>query len=130
MELSEEGLSRFFSTALPLLDERQRRLMAAAMVEALGRGGQARVAVAAEMSRNTLIVGSVELSSGRVRRFGSAGRVRVVSVLLILVRTCWWCWTHSWSRSRGGDPMSPLRWTTKSTRVLSAGVASSRASGW
>ncbi len=75
--------------------------MAAAMVEALGRGGQARVAVAAEMSRNTLIVGSVELSSGRVRRFGSAGRVRVVSVLLILVRTCWWCWTHSWSRSRG-----------------------------
>ncbi len=99
VELSEEGLSKIFSVSLPLLDERQRRLMV--VVEALGRGGQARVAVAAEMRRNTLIVGSVELSSGRVRRFGSAGRVRVVSVLLILVRTCWWCWTHSWSRSRG-----------------------------
>ena len=41
VELSEEGLSRIFSVSLPLLDERQRRLMAAAMVEALGRGGQA-----------------------------------------------------------------------------------------
>ena len=58
VELSEEGLSRFFSVSLPLLDERQRR--AAAMVEALGRGGQARVAVASGMSRNTLIVGAVE----------------------------------------------------------------------
>ena len=57
-ELSEEGLSKIFSVSLPLLDERQRRLM----VEALGRGGQARVAVAAEMSRNTLTVGSVEFS--------------------------------------------------------------------
>ena len=54
------------------------------MVAALGRGGQARVAVAAEMSRNTLIVGSVELAGGagpsvRVRRPG-AGRKRAVDL--------------------------------------------------
>ena len=58
---------------LPLLDERQRRLQAAAMVESLGRGGQARVAEAAGMSRNTLIAGAAELAGGagpsqRVRR--------------------------------------------------------------
>lgn len=51
MELSEEGLAEFFSTTFPLLNERQRRLTAAAMVGALGRGGQARVAEAAGVSR-------------------------------------------------------------------------------
>jgi DNA-binding phage protein len=54
MELSAEGLSRFFSLTSPLLDERQRRLAAASMVGVLGRGGQARVAEASGMSRNTL----------------------------------------------------------------------------
>ena len=39
MEISEEGLSGFFAVTMPLLDERQRRLQAAAV---LGRGGQAR----------------------------------------------------------------------------------------
>jgi len=49
-ELGEEGLSRFFSLTSPFLDERQRRLLAASMVEVLGRGGQARVAEATGMS--------------------------------------------------------------------------------
>ena len=92
---------------------------------ALGRGGEARVAVAAEMSRNTLIVDSVELSSGRVRRPG-AGRKRAVDLgpdMLVVLDSL----VEPKSR---GDPTSPLRWTTKSTRVLSAGVAASRASGW
>ena len=102
--------------SLPLLDERQRRLMA----EALGRGGQARVAAAAEMSRNTLIVGAVELAGGagptdRVRRPG-AGRKRTVDLdpdMLVVLDSL----VEPESR---GDPMSPLRRTTKSTRVLSA----------
>ena len=65
--MSGEGLSRFFLVSLLLLDERQRRLVAAAMVDALGRGGQARVAAAAEMSRNTLNCGG-----GRVGGWGGA----------------------------------------------------------
>ena len=36
MEFSEEDLSGFFSVTSPLLDERQRRLVAAAVVEMLG----------------------------------------------------------------------------------------------
>ena len=69
---------------LPLLNERQRRLVAAAMVAMLGRGGQARVAEATGMSRNTLLAGARELAGGagpseRVRRPG-AGRKRAIDL--------------------------------------------------
>ena len=120
MELSEEGLAEFFSTAFALLDERERRLLAAAMVAALGRGGQARVAEATGMSRNTLLSGAGELAGGagpseRVRRPG-AGRKKATDLdpdLLVVLDSL----VEPESR---GDPMSPLRWTAKSTRTLSA----------
>lgn len=120
MEVSKEDLKRFFSTAFPLLDERQRRLVAAAMVAVLGRGGQARVAEATGMSRNTLIVGASELAGGagpsdRVRRPGG-GRKKAVDLdpeLLVVLDSL----VEPESR---GDPMSPLRWTAKSTRTLAA----------
>jgi hypothetical protein len=120
VELSEEGLAGFFSTAFPLLDERQRRLVAAAMVGVLGRGGQARVAEAAGMSRSTLIVGARELAGGagpseRVRRRGG-GRKKAIELdpdLLVVLDSL----VEPESR---GDPMSPLRWTAKSTRTLAA----------
>ena len=120
MELTEEGLAGFFSVTLPLLDERQRRLVAAALVAVLGRGGQARVAEAAGMSRNTLIVGAAELAGGagpsdRVRRPGG-GRKKATEVdpdLLVVLDSL----VEPESR---GDPMSPLRWTAKSTRTLAA----------
>ena len=118
MEISEEGLARFFSLTSVLLDERQRRLQAASMVEVLGRGGQARVAEATGMSRNTLIVGAGELAGGagpsdRVRRPG-AGRKKATDLdpdLLVVLDGL----VDPESR---GDPMSPLRWTVKSTRQL------------
>ena len=120
MELGEEGLSRFFSLTSPFLDERQRRLVAAAMAEVLCRGGQARVGEAAGISRNTVIAGAKELGEGptvqrRVRRPG-AGPKRKVDVdpeLLVVLDSL----VEPDSR---GDPMSPLRWTLKSTRVLAA----------
>lgn len=120
MEVSEEGLSRFFSVTSPFLDERQRRLLAAAVAEVLGRGGQARVAEAAGISRNTVIAGAKELSEGptlsaRVRRPG-AGPKRKIDLdpdLLVALNDL----VEPESR---GDPMSPLRWTLKSTRALAA----------
>lgn len=120
MELSEEGLSRFFSLTSPFLDERQRRLLAASVVEVLGRGGQARVAEASGMSRNTLIAGAKDLAEGpvlgeRIRRPG-AGPKRKIDLdpdLLVVLDSL----VEPESR---GDPMSPLRWTLKSTRVLAA----------
>lgn len=120
MEVSEEGLSRFFEVTTPLLDERERRLLGAAFVEMLGRGGQARVAAATGMSRNTLIAGAKELAGGatrseRVRRPG-AGRKKATDLnpeLLVALDSL----VEPESR---GDPMSPLRWTLKSTRTLAA----------
>ena len=118
MEVSDENLKRFFSQTLPLLDERERRLMAAAVVEMLGRGGQAAVSRATDMSRNTLIVGGKELAEGatrsaRVRRPG-AGRKKATDLdpeMLVVLDSL----VEPESR---GDPMSPLRWTLKSTRQL------------
>jgi len=116
--VSEGALAEFFSVALPLLDERQRRLVGAAMVGVLGRGGQARVAEASGMSRTTLMTGAKELSEGagpsdRVRRPGGGRKLAeeldpgLLDALEALVEP----------ESRG-DPMSPLRWTLKSTRQL------------
>lgn len=82
MELSAEGLSRFFSLTSPLLDERHRRLAAASMVGVLGCGGQARVAEASGLSRNTLIAGAKDPAGGpvlgeRVRRPDADPRRRI-----------------------------------------------------
>ena len=118
MEVGEESLALFFSLTFPLLDERERRLLAAAAVEMLGRGGQARVAAATGMSRNTLITGAQELAGGaarseRVRRPGG-GRKKAVELdaeMLVVLDSL----VEPDSR---GDPMSPLRWTLKSTRML------------
>ena len=64
MELSEQDLSQFFSITSSFLDERQRRFLAASMVEMLGRGDQARVAEATGASRNTLVTGVTDLAEG------------------------------------------------------------------
>ena len=118
MDVTGEGLGGFFAKVLPLLNERQQRLVAAAAVELFGRGGQARVAEATGMSRNTLIAGAKELAGGagpsdRVRRPG-AGRKRAIDLdpeMLVVLDSL----VEPESR---GDPMSPLRWTIKSTRRL------------
>lgn len=118
VEIGEENLERFFSQVGPLLDERERRLLAAAAAEMIGRGGQAAVARVTGMSRNTIIAGSKELADGverqvRVRRPG-AGRPKATDLdpqMLVVLDSL----VEPESR---GDPMSPLRWTIKSTRVL------------
>jgi hypothetical protein len=104
---------------MPLLDERQRRMLAGASANMLGRGGVGAVSRAAEMCRNTVISGSKEIvsadaaPSGRVRREGG-GRKRLIDkdqdLLLELDDLV--------SPEARGDPMSPLRWTWKSTYHL------------
>lgn len=103
---------------LPHLDERQRRLLAGAGARALGRGGLSVLVRVTGMSANTVRKGQAELDlapawPGRVRRPG-AGRRRatdkdpgLLAALDVLV-----------DPETRGDPESPLRWTTKSTRTL------------
>ena len=115
---AEESLAAKFAALFPHLDERQRRLVMGAEARALGHGGIKVVARAADVSAVTVSRGVAELEGGgeplgRARRPGG-GRKRVaeadpglVPALLALVDP----------ESRG-DPQSPLRWTTKSTRNL------------
>lgn len=114
------ALAAKFTVLFPHLDERQRRLLLAAEARALGHGGIRLVARAAGVREGTVSLGVTELDSGdaplgRVRRVGG-GRKRLVDLdpglrpaLLALVEP-----------DMRGDPMSPLRWTTKSTRHLAA----------
>jgi len=113
-------LAAKFQAIFPHLDERQRRLLMGAEARALGRGGIRLVAQAAGVREATVSLGVTELDSGaeplgRARRPGG-GRKRAADLdpglrpaLLALVEP-----------EERGDPMSPLRWTTKSTRALAA----------
>jgi transposase len=113
-------LAAKFRVIFPHLDERQRRLLMGAEARALGHGGIRLAARAAGVSEATVSQGVRELGSGqaplgRARRRGG-GRARaadkdpgLVPALLALVEP-----------DERGDPMSPLRWTVKSTRVLAA----------
>ena len=118
MEEAGQVLAAKFAVIFPHLDERQRRLLMGAEARALGHGGIRLVARAAGVREATVSLGVDELDSGaeplgRARRPGG-GRKRaadldpgLVPALLALVEP-----------EERGDPMSPLRWTTKSTRNL------------
>ena len=113
-------LAAKFGAIFPHLDERQRRLVMGAEARALGHGGIRLVARAAGVGEATVSAGARELAAGdpplgRTRRPGG-GRRRLADVdaglrpaLLALVEP-----------GERGDPMSPLRWTAKSTRALAA----------
>ena len=115
-----ESLVTMLGRVMPHLDERQRRVVAGATARLVGRGGIAAVAEAAGMSRSTVqkAVGEIDAGvepTGRVRPPG-AGRPRVIDAqpgLLLALDDL----VEPESR---GDPMCPLRWTTKSTRTLAA----------
>jgi hypothetical protein len=117
-EKAAQVLAAKFAVIFPHLDERQRRLLMGAEARALGHGGIRLVARAAGVREATVSLGAGELDAGgeplgRARRPGG-GRKRaadadpgLVPALLALVEP-----------QERGDPMSPLRWTTKSTRNL------------
>jgi transposase len=119
------GLAGKYLALFPHLDERQRRLLLGADARVLGHGGIRAVARAAGVREATVSLGVDELEAGdeplgRVRRVGG-GRKKLadtdpglVQALLVLVEP-----------DERGDPMSPLRWTTKSTRHLAKELTAS-----
>jgi hypothetical protein len=118
VEVSEESLERFFSVMSPVLDERQRRLLAGATARMLGRGGTTLVAKVSGMSRNTVTDGTKEIDAGagasdRVRREGG-GPPRLIDLDPDLLTDL----DDLVEPDARGDPMSPLRWTLKSSRRL------------
>jgi transposase len=118
VEVTSEALARFFEVMSPVLDERQRRVLVGAAAGMLGRGGQARVAEASGVSRSTVTAGVKEVGggpgpSGRVRAPG-AGPKRLVDTQPGLLEALDEL-VHPETR---GNPMSLLRWTSKSTAKL------------
>src|SRR5580693_7848210 len=110
----EESLAAKFTVLLPHLDERQRRLALGAEARMLGHGGIRLVARAAGVREGTVARGVAELDSGEEPPGGGRKRAAdtdpgLVPALLALVEP-----------DMRGDPMSPLRWTAKSTRKLAA----------
>ncbi|MCZ0944977.1 MAG: ISAzo13 family transposase, partial [Gammaproteobacteria bacterium] len=75
MATETESLRGKYAVLGPLLDERTRRLWAAAEARAIGRGGITRVAEATGMSRVTVRAGLRELESGAASP-APAGRLR------------------------------------------------------
>lgn len=122
-----EFVAKVFAQMAPVLDERQTRLLAAAMAEALGRGGGQVVREATGIRSKRIWKGKLDLQSiaesppeepareQRVRRPG-AGR----KVLTDTDPTLWRDLELLVAPVTRGDPESPLRWTAKGTRRLAA----------
>jgi Rhodopirellula transposase DDE domain len=118
-----EALAAKFAVMLPHLDERQRRLYLGSEARALGHGGIAAVARAAGVAELTVSAGVAELEAGaeplgRARRAGGGrkkaeekdpGLIPALEALL--------------EDSTRGDPVSPLKWTTKSAGNLAGELA-------
>jgi transposase len=117
-----ECVSRKYAMLRPYLDERQRRLLLGVEARQLGRGGIKAIAAATGVHPDTVARGVRELEGlpeppARVRAPGGGRKKlaetdpRLAAELTALV-----------DPETRGDPMSPLVWTTKSTRNLAGAL--------
>ena len=100
-----------------LLNEKQKRILAASEAKAYGYGGVTKVALYTGLCRQTIYRGVKELRANptneKIRREGGGRKKKtykypeLISVLESLMEP-----------STRGDPESPLRWTSKSVRAL------------
>ena len=120
-----EPIRERFLTVAPFLDERGRRLVAAAEAFAAGYGGIAAVAMATGMAPSTIGRGLKKLAqdelSERVRRPGAGRKPAICKSLPSRrrgTRPCSPISRRLVEPTTRGDPGSPLRWTCRSVRRL------------
>jgi transposase len=118
VEISAEGLERFFEVVMPHMNEVQRRVVAGSMAEMLGRGGKTAVAEASGMSRNTVIKAEREVAAGiepseRLRAIGGGDKSLLDTQPDLLAAL-----DELVNPDTRGNPMSLLRWTSKSSTKL------------
>jgi len=117
--IDEAAIGERYRALAGELDERRRRLWAAAEARVAGRGGIAATARATGMTENTIRRGVRELEAGerlemgRVRRPGG-GRTPLTTADATLLADL----ERLVDADSRGDPESPLRWTAKSVRRL------------
>lgn len=124
----DEAEKEFVGRMMPILDERQRRLFLGGYSKALGYGSASQLAELTGITIQTISAGRKEVESllndpaargqtgtGRVRASG-AGRKTAIqnypeleNIIMELIDS-----------DVLGNPMNPLRWTTKSTRTISS----------
>jgi hypothetical protein len=118
------ALREKYRTLCNILDERGRRVWAAAEAKSLPYGGISLVSQATGISRTTIHAGMGEVRGaqwktasppGRSRRSGG-GRKPLTSQQPGILRAL----DELVEPTTRGDPESPLRWTCKSTRLLAA----------
>jgi transposase len=113
------GITARFQALQPVLDERSRRLVAAAESQAIGKGGISSVAKATGISRPVIRQGIAELKDpaslppGRVRRHGG-GRKKAADKDASLKSDL----QGLLESTTRGDPEAALQWTCKSVRQL------------
>jgi len=109
-----------FAEVSVVLDERARRLLVGAAARQLGRGGITLIANSTGISIDTVGRGAAELEAGVV----ADGRVRAKGAgRPVMERSdprVWPALEQLVDPESRGDPMSALRWTTKSTANLAA----------
>jgi Rhodopirellula transposase DDE domain len=119
------AIKRRYEALRPVLDERGRRRFAAAEALTAGRGGIAAVSKATGIARSTIGYGLRELRGSApdtalrdsVRRKG-AGRPPLTQTDPTLLSDL----ERLVDPATRGDPVSPLKWTSKSLRNLAAGL--------
>jgi hypothetical protein len=118
---TEKRLRQKWRQLKATMDERGRRLWAGAEADAVGWGGVAMVARVTGMAISTVRKGRDEVRTGarredvvKVRRAGGGRRAHEV-----VFPELWPALERLVDPVTRGDPESPLRWTCKSTHVLS-----------
>lgn len=121
--MNAEHIKKRYELLESFLNEKQRRLLAAAEAEILGYGGLSTVSRATGLSRNTIKAGRANLNEerasgivqfyGRIRQVGG-GRKRTIKKDTMLEADL----EKLIEPITRGDPESPLRWTCKSVRKL------------
>lgn len=118
--MTTEKLKEKIEHVLPFLNEKQKRIFLGGEAKSIGYGGISKIAKLAGVSRPTIHQGITDLESvdevaiERVRLSGGGPKskhsqnIKLQRLIEALIED-----------STRGDPMSPLKWTSKSTRHLS-----------
>ncbi len=116
-------LKEKYELLMPLLNEKETRIVLAADARSLGRGGLSKVSKLSGMSRVTLNAGLHDLTSTKENevlktrsRKPGGGRKKATEKDSTLAQVI----EDIVSPHTIGDPMKPLRWTSKSLRKIAA----------
>jgi hypothetical protein len=120
--LDEHRIRIRFQAVRPALDERGRRLHAAAKAVSAGHGGVAAASCATKVTRSTIGRGIKDLQqavslTGRGRRKGAGRRKLTAKHATLLSELERWL-----EPVTTGDPMRPLRWVSKSQDKLATAL--------